>query len=158
MAGYSGTPLVQKIGIKTGHRLLLRNDPPSFLADLGKLPDGVATTARVTGKANVAVYFTDKLKSLERDFSALARSIEPDGMLWVAWPKKASGKVTDLTEDVVRRVAIERGLVDVKVCAIDDTWSGLKLVVRLENRPATKAAAARPHSSLKEGAQKKKER
>jgi hypothetical protein len=152
MAGYSGTPLVQKIGIKAGCRLLLRNDPPSFLADLGRLPKGVATTDRVAGKANVAVYFTDQLKSLEKDFSALARSIQPDGMLWIAWPKKASGKATDLTEDVVRRVALERGLVDVKVCAIDETWSGLKLVVRLKDRPAAKAAAARPR-----GSQKKKE-
>jgi len=146
MAGYSGTPLVQKIGIKTGHRLLLRNDPPSFLSDLGRLPEGVATTDRVAGKANVAVYFTDKLAALERDFPALARTIEPDGMLWVAWPKKASGKPTDLTEDVVRRVALERGLVDVKVCAIDETWSGLKLVVRLKDRATKKAVAA---SSLK---------
>src|SRR5215467_9016045 len=134
MAGYSGTPLVQKIGIKAGHRLLLRNDPPSFLDDLGRLPDGVATTDRLAGKAHVAVFFTDKRAALEKDFAALARAIEPDGMLWVAWPKKASGKPTDLTEDVVRRVALERGLVDVKVCAIDETWSGLKLVVRLKDR------------------------
>lgn len=146
MAGYSGTPLVQKIGIKPGNRLLLRNDPPSFLSDLGRLPDGVATTDRVSGKVNVAVYFTDKLAALEKDFVPLARAIEPNGMLWIAWPKKASGKATDLTEDVVRRVALERGLVDVKVCAIDDTWSGLKLVVRLKDRPAAqkrKAAASR---------------
>ncbi|HLW52067.1 MAG TPA: DUF3052 domain-containing protein [Candidatus Angelobacter sp.] len=139
MAGYSGTPLVQKIGIKAGHRLLLRNDPPGFLGDLGRLPEGVAPTDRLASKANVAVYFTDKLAALEKDFAALARAIEPDGMLWVAWPKKASGKPTDLTEDVVRRVALERGLVDVKVCAIDETWSGLKLVVRLKDRPAKKA-------------------
>lgn len=146
MAGYSGTPLVHKIGIKPGNRVLLRNDPRSFLSNLGRLPDGVATTDRVAGKANVAVYFTDKLAALEKDFMALARAIEPDGMLWIAWPKKASGKATDLTEDVVRRVALERGLVDVKVCAIDDTWSGLKLVVRLKDRPAAqkrKAAASR---------------
>jgi hypothetical protein len=142
MAGYSGTPLVQKIGIKPGHRLLLRNDPPSFLRDLGRLPDGVAATDRVAGKANVAVYFTDKLAALEKDFPALTKAIEPDGMLWVAWPKKASGRATDLTEDLVRRVALARGLVDVKVCAIDETWSGLKLVVRLKDRPAPKAAAA----------------
>lgn len=138
MAGYSGTPLVQKIGVRPGHRLVLRNDPPSFLHDMGRLPEGVATTDRLAGKANIVVYFTDKLSALEKDFSALARTMEPDGMLWIAWPKKASGKTTDITEDVVRRVALERGLVDVKVCAIDETWSGLKLVVRLKDRPPKK--------------------
>ena len=130
---------MQKIGVKPGHRLVLRNDPPSFLRDMGRLPEGVAATARLTGKANVVVYFTDKLAALEKDFSALARTMEPDGMLWIAWPKKASGKPTDITEDVVRRVALERGLVDVKVCAIDETWSGLKLVIRLKDRPGKKA-------------------
>lgn len=142
MAGYSGTPLIQKIGIKPGHRLLLRNHPTSFLSDLGTLPEGVSTTDRARGKANVAVYFTDKLAALEKDFLLLARAIEPDGMLWVAWPKKASGKPTDLTEDIVRRVALDRGLVDVKVCAIDETWSGLKLVVRLKDRTQKKPGSA----------------
>jgi hypothetical protein len=146
MAAYSGTPLLQKIGIKPGHRLVVRNDvvrndPPRFLSDLGRLPEGVATTDRLSGKANVVVYFTDRLAALERNFSALAGTLKPDGMLWIAWPKKASGKPTNLTEDLVRRVALERGLVDVKVCAIDDTWSGLKLVVRLKDRPATKSAS-----------------
>ena len=136
MAGYSGTPLVQKIGIKAGHRVVLRNHPASFLRYLGRLPQGVKPSERLGGKANVVVFFTDKLARLEKDFAALARSLEPDGMLWIAWPKRASGLPTDLTEDVVRRVALERGLVDVKVCAIDDTWSGLKLVIRLKDRPA----------------------
>jgi hypothetical protein len=141
MAGYSGTPLVQKIGIKAGHRLVLRNHPASFLRDLGKLPDGVTQSGRLAGKANVVVFFADRLAALENDFSALARTMEADGMLWVAWPKRASGLPTDLTEDIVRRVALERGLVDVKVCAIDDTWSGLKLVIRLKDRPAKKPAS-----------------
>jgi hypothetical protein len=140
MAGYSGTPLVQKIGIKAGHRLVLRNHPPSFLRDLGKLPDGVTQSERLGGKANVVVFFTDRLAALENDFSALARTMGSDGMLWIAWPKRASGRPTDLTEDIVRRVALERGLVDVKVCAIDDTWSGLKLVIRLKDRPVKKPA------------------
>jgi hypothetical protein len=136
MAGYSGTPLVKKIGIKPGHSLALCNHPPSFLKELGTLPDGVTRASRSGGRANVVVYFTDKLAALEKDFAALAGTMEPDGMLWVAWPKRASGQPTDLTEDVVRRVALDRGLVDVKVCAIDDTWSGLKLVVRRKDRPA----------------------
>lgn len=142
MAGYSGTPLAQKIGIKAGHRLVLRNHPASFLRDLGKLPDGVIHNDRLTGKANVVVFFTDKLLALENSFAALAAIMESDGMLWIAWPKRASGVPTDLTEDVVRRVALERGLVDVKVCAIDETWSGLKLVIRLKDRPAKKPARA----------------
>jgi hypothetical protein len=142
MAGYSGTPLAQKIGIKAGHRLVLRNHPASFLRDLGKLPEGVKQSDRLVGKANVVVFFTDKLSALENDFSALARAMESDGMLWIAWPKRASGVPTDLTEDVVRRVALARGLVDVKVCAIDDTWSGLKLVIRLKDRPAAKRKKA----------------
>jgi hypothetical protein len=108
MAGYSGAPLLQKIGIKPGHRLVVRNDvqrnePPCFLRNLGRLPEGVAITDRLSGKANVVVYFTDRLAALERSFSALAATLEPDGMLWIAWPKKASGKPTDLTEDLVRR-------------------------------------------------------
>jgi hypothetical protein len=134
MAGYSGTPLVQKIGIKPGHRVILRNHPASFVKDLGKLPEGVKTSERLSGKANVVVYFTDKRAALEKDFSGLSSTIVPDGMLWVSWPKKASGKSTDLTEDVVRNIGLERGLVDVKVCAIDETWSGLKFVVRLKDR------------------------
>jgi hypothetical protein len=150
MAGYSATPLVQKIGIKPGHRLLLRNEPPGFLSDLGRLPDGVAPRKRLAGKANVVVFFTDKVASLEKDFAALAGAIKPDGMLWIAWPKKASGRVTDLTEDVVRRVALERGLVDVKVCAIDDTWSGLKLVVRLKDRRSNKVAGRSAVSAKKQ--------
>ncbi len=150
MAGYSGTPLVQKIGIKPGHRLLLHNHPASFLSDLGELPEGVTQSGRFAGKANVVVYFTERLAVLEKDFSALAGVMEPDGMLWVAWPKKASGRATDLTEDVVRRVALKRGLVDVKVCAIDDVWSGLKLVIRLKDRPAKKAAGRRPTTARKQ--------
>jgi hypothetical protein len=146
MAGYSGTPLLQKIGIKPGHRLLLRNHPPSFLSDLGNLPDGVATTDKLIGRADVAVYFTDKRAALEKDFRVLAGKLVTNGMLWIAWPKKASGRPTDLTEDVVRKIGLSCGLVDVKVCAIDDTWSGLKFVIRLEDRAEKKSVAARPES------------
>src|SRR5215467_11710071 len=125
MAGYSGTPLIQKIGIKPGHRVVLRNHPSSFVKDLGKLPDGVKSSERLSGKANVVVYFTDKRAALEKDFAALSKALVADGMVWIGWPKKASGRVTDLTEDIVRRIGLESGLVDVKVCAIDETWSGL---------------------------------
>jgi hypothetical protein len=134
MAGYSGTPLVQKIGIKPGHRVVLRNHPPTFIKDLGKLPEGAESVERLSGKANVVVYFTDKRSALEKDFGALSAALVPDGMLWIGWPKKASGRPTDLTEDIVRRVGLACGLVDVKVCAIDETWSGLKFVIRVKDR------------------------
>ncbi|MGC2694797.1 MAG: DUF3052 domain-containing protein [Candidatus Angelobacter sp.] len=134
MAGYSGTPLIQKIGIKPGHRVVLRNHPVSFVKDLGKLPEGAESSDRLSGKANVVVYFTERLVELEKDFPRLSAALVPDGMLWIGWPKKASGRPTDLTEDVVRKIGLERGLVDVKVCAIDETWSGLKFVIRLKDR------------------------
>jgi hypothetical protein len=134
MAGYSGTPLIQKIGIKPGHRIILRNHPASFVKDLGKLPEGAQSSDRLSGKANVAVYFTERLADLEKDFPRLAAVLVPDGMLWISWPKKTSKRVTDLTEDVVRRVGLACGLVDVKVCAIDETWSGLKFVIRVKDR------------------------
>ena len=136
MAGYSGTPLIQKIGIKPGHRVVLRNHPASFVQDLGKFPDGAESSDRLSGKADVVVYFTEWLAALEKDFSRLSAALVPDGMLWIGWPKKSSGRPTDLTEDVVRRVGLACGLVDVKVCAIDDTWSGLKFVIRVKDRPA----------------------
>jgi hypothetical protein len=136
MAGYSGTPLAQKIGIKPGHRVFLRNQPENFLRDLGKLPQDVILTDQLARAANVLVYFTDELSGLEKDFSRLMRKLPPDGMLWISWPKKASGRPTDLTEDIVRNAGLKRGLVDVKVCAIDETWSGLKFVVPLKDRPA----------------------
>jgi hypothetical protein len=134
MAGYSGTLLVQKIGIKAGHRVVLRNHPASFVKDLGKLPDGAQSSDHISGKANVVIYFTDKRAALEKEFSRLSDALVPDGMLWIGWPKKASGRATDLTENVVREIGLERGLVDVKVCAIDETWSGLKFVIRLKDR------------------------
>jgi hypothetical protein len=134
MAGYSGTPLIQKIGIKPGHRIILRNHPASFVKGLGKLPEGAESADRLSGKANVIVYFTDRLSELQKDFARLSALLVPDGMLWISWPKKASGRLTDLTEDIVRRIGLERGLVDVKVCAIDETWSGLKFVIRVKDR------------------------
>jgi hypothetical protein len=134
MAGYSGTPLIQKIGIKPGHRVILRNHPASFVKDLGKLPEGAVSADRLSAQANVIVYFTERLAELEKDFPRLAAALVPDGMLWIGWPKKASGRPTDLTEDIVRRVGLACGLVDVKVCAIDETWSGLKFVIRVKDR------------------------
>jgi len=149
MAGYSGTPLIQKIGIKPGHRVVLRNHPFSFVKDLGKLPEGVESSERLSGKANVVVYFSEKRAALEKDFAALSAALMPDGMIWIGWPKKASGRATDLTEDVVRQIGLERGLVDVKVCAIDETWSGLKFVIRVKDRPANNQAKVTGGKRLK---------
>jgi hypothetical protein len=144
MAGYSGTPLVQKIGIKPGHQVVLRNHPPSFLRDLGKLPEGATAGERLNGAADVVVYFTEKRSALERDFPTLASKLQPAGMLWIAWPKKASGRPTDLAENVVRETGLGFGLVDVKVCAIDEIWSGLKFVIRLKDRLGAKSARRSP--------------
>lgn len=137
MAGYSGTPLPQKLGIKPGARLALQNAPTGFDKTLGKLPEGVvvAPPGRAKAAFDVMVAFFDSEKAFESQLPKLEQALDPSGGLWIAWPKKASGVTTDMTEDVVRRHALPRGLVDNKVCAIDATWSGLRLVVRVENRP-----------------------
>ena len=135
MAGYSGTPLPKKLGIKEGHRLALIRAPDGFAGILGELP-GVVTQIGLAGKAplDVILVFVTRRAQLEKELAALRRRMALAAGLWVAWPKRASGVPTDMTEDVVREVALPTGLVDNKVCAIDDTWSGLRLVIRLENR------------------------
>jgi hypothetical protein len=134
VAGYSKTPLVGKLGIKPGFKLLLVNAPHGFDATLGELPAGVSKTTRPGGAADVALVFTKSLTDLQKRFSPLAKLVAPAGSLWVSWPKKTSGVKSDLDENVVRKVGLEAGLVDVKVCAVDDTWSGLKFVYRLKDR------------------------
>lgn len=133
-AGYSGTPLVRKLGIGPGARLALLGAPDGFDETLGALPEDVAVTRRLGGARDVVVFFTTERARLAGRLDALRAAIAPDGMIWVAWPKKASKVPTDVTEDVVREVVLPTGLVDVKVCAIDATWSGLKLVIRKELR------------------------
>jgi hypothetical protein len=132
--GYSGTPLPKKLGFKPGMRAALLDAPDGFGATLGELPDGVEVARRLGGRFDLVVVFVTERGQLERRLEALRRAIAPDGMVWVAWPKKASGVATDMTEDVVRDVALPTGLVDVKVAALDATWSGLKLVIRRELR------------------------
>jgi hypothetical protein len=135
MAGYSGTPLVQKLGIKPGHRVAIVGSPANFMQMLGKLPDAVAVLGpRSRGACDVVVFFAANLSSLEKAFKRLAGRLSPAGGFWVGWPKKTSGVDTDLTEDRVREVGIAAGLVDNKVCAIDETWSGLRFVVRIRDR------------------------
>jgi hypothetical protein len=133
-AGYSGTPLVRKLGFRPGMRSVWIDAPEGFAALLGELPDGVAVRTALRGRADLVVCFVTARRGLERRVDGLRRAIAPDGMAWAAWPKRSSGVATDMTEDVVRDVALPAGLVDVKVCAIDATWSGLKLVVRRELR------------------------
>ena len=136
-AGYSGTPLPTKLGIKPGHRVLLDSAPAGFEDELlVPLPEGVAVSRRA-GKTpyDVVVAFrTDTADAHEEPRARHRTRIPKHGALWIAWPKKSSGIVTDITEDVVRREALEIGVVDVKVCAIDATWSGLKLVYRTTDR------------------------
>ena len=135
MAGYSGTPLAQKLGIKDGHRVAFPSAPEGFRDLLGELPDGVSIKARVRGPLDVIVFFTKSRAELERRLPALRRAMDPAGGLWIAWPKRSSGVETDMTEDVAREFGLANRLVDNKVAAIDETWSGLRLVIRLEDRP-----------------------
>jgi hypothetical protein len=134
MAGYSGTPLVQKLGIKPDGRLYLASPPANFDTTLGQLPAGVERVGGTASGVDVAVLFVTDRANLEKRFGKLAARLTAAGMLWIAWPKKASGVATDLTENLVRDIGLAAGLVDVKVCAIDDTWSGLKFVYRLKDR------------------------
>jgi hypothetical protein len=135
VAGYSGTPLPQKLGIKAGAKLAMLSAPKTFAKTLGKLPPGVKAVPFGKGPFDVIVAFFEKEAAYKTQLPKLEEALEPSGGLWIAWPKRASGVPTDMTEDLVRKHALPRGLVDNKVCAIDDTWSGLRLVVRVENRP-----------------------
>jgi hypothetical protein len=135
-AGYSGTPLPKKLGIQEGHQVALIGAPPDFADTLGELPPGVAVAHELAGIVpfDVILLFTMRQSDLERAFLAAAVRLATGGGLWVAWPKQASGFVTDVTEYSVRRVGLASGLVDNKGCAIDDTWSGLRFVVRVKDR------------------------
>lgn len=134
MVGYSGTPLARKLGITDGSRLALLSAPEGFAGELAPLPEGVTVLRRLAPDLDVAVLFVTERRELERRFPAVAKAVFPAGGFWVAWPKRASKVPTDLTEDVLREVALPRGLVDNKVCAVTDVWSGLRLVWRKENR------------------------
>ena len=147
MAGYSGTPLPTKLGIKKDHRVALIHAPASFAKILGNLPEGVKIRQSNRRKQepsenanllDVMVFFTDNRAELVKEFRGLAERLSPAGGLWIAWPKKASGVPTDLTEDRIREIGLEAGLVDNKVCAVDHTWSGLRFVHRLKDRPKLK--------------------
>jgi hypothetical protein len=134
-AGYSGTPLPKKLGIKPGHRVLLLSAPELFEeSTLGELPEDVRVAHRLGGKADVIVSFHTARADLAKRMPRLREAMEPAAGLWIAWPKRASKVETDLTEDVVRELALANTLVDNKVAAIDAIWSGLRLVIRLRDR------------------------
>ena len=134
-ADYSGTPLPRKLGIKPGARLCLVGAPGGFDITLGELPAGAVLRTKLRGPFDVIVAFVDSVAGLERRLPALKRSLDPAGGLWIAWPKRSSGVPTDLGDGIVRRLGLAAGLVDNKVCAIDATWSGLRFVYRLADRP-----------------------
>jgi len=134
VAGYSGTPLAKKLGIKPGDSVALLAAPDGFERTLDGLPDGVQLRATARGTHAVVVSFHTQRADLERRIPSLLRALDVNGGLWIAWPKKASKVPTDITEDTVREVFLPLGLVDNKVCAIDDIWSGLRVVWRKENR------------------------
>ena len=129
LAGYSGTPLVTKLGIKPKSRLVLIDAPRSFMMALGKLPDGVAVRKSVVEERDLVIWFVKSKKMLERRIKIIARQVGGGG-LWIVWPKMTSRIASDLTQQTVRRAGLSTGLVDYKVCAIDETWSGLKFSVR----------------------------
>jgi hypothetical protein len=134
VAGYSGTPLRQKLGIKPGLDVVTLNAPTNYRRLLGPVPEGVTFSDRLKPSSSFVHVFIKKRSELEKKLSILREKIADTGTVWVSWPKKSSGVPTDVTEDVVRVVALPLRFVDVKVCAIDETWSGLKLMVRRENR------------------------
>jgi len=135
MAGYSGTPLAKKLGIKPGYKLGLVNAPKGFQKELAGMPEAVKiTVSRLVGPLDLILLFLTSEKNLIKEFPKVKEKLSRTGMLWVAWPKKSSGVTTDLSFDVVQKFGLAAGLVDVKICAVNDIWSGLKFVYRLKDR------------------------
>jgi hypothetical protein len=133
MAGYSRTPLPQKLGIKPGTTVVVINEPPQYRKLLGKL-DRITFSNRIAADSGFVHFFSTNRNELEKKLPILREKIADNGTIWVSWPKKSANVPTDITEDVVREIALPLGLVDIKVCAVDETWSGLKLMIRREKR------------------------
>jgi hypothetical protein len=134
MAGYSATPLLQKLGIKPGTIVVAIGAPGNYRKLLGQIPSGVNFATRPVGKTKFVHLFSKERRGLQTHLQSLRQKVADDAAIWVSWPKKSSGVPTDITEDVIRAVALPLGFVDIKVCAVDETWSGLKLMIRRENR------------------------
>ena len=137
MTGYSRTPLPQKLGIRPGASVLVINGPKGYRKLLAKLPEGARLTDRVTTRLGFVHLFTAQRDELERELKFLRPRLSDTGTLWVSWPKKSAGMPTDVTENTIRELALPLGLVDTKVCAVNEIWSGLKLMVRKEHRRST---------------------
>jgi len=134
MPGYSGTPLPKKLGIKDGFQVRLIDAPPEVVAELTPSLDKCRFVSDAKTAIDFAMLFTKSAASLKKEFSRVAKALTPAGMIWVSWPKKSSGVPTDLNENIVREIGLAAGLVDVKVCAVTEVWSGLKFVRRLKDR------------------------
>jgi hypothetical protein len=134
MAAYSKTPLAQKLGIKPEMKVAALNAPAGYRKLLTPMPAGVSFTDKATAGVRFVHLFATKRRVLARELKRLRKLLDDAGVLWISWPKKSSGVETDITEDVIREVCLPLGFVDVKVCAVDDTWSGLKLMIRREER------------------------
>jgi hypothetical protein len=134
MAGYSGTPLSKKLGIKEGSKVFLANAPEDYMQLVDPLPNGVEFSPQINPDTDIVHVFSTERILLMNDLRTFLKSLKQDGTIWVSWPKKSSKVPTDITEDAIREIALPMGLVDIKVCAIDEVWSGLKLVIRRENR------------------------
>ena len=128
-AGYSATPLAKKLGIKEGFKIRIVNQPANYFELFTKMPEKLRILTDKKIKKNLIHYFTRQAEDLYKDIVFLRNEIEQDGSIWISWPKKASKVPTDITEDIIRDLALANGLVDIKVCAVDETWSGLKLVI-----------------------------
>lgn len=133
-AGYSGTPLAKKLGIKERSRVFIFSAPSGFAKLLEPLPSDVVFQTKEDKTADMAHLFVTEASELEKQLATLRKKLKPDAAIWVSWPKKSSRVATDITEDTIRALALPIGFVDIKVCAIDEVWSGLKLVVRKELR------------------------
>jgi hypothetical protein len=138
MAGYSGTPLPQKLGIKPGTIVVAIDPPDHYRKLLEPIPSGVNFASRAVGKTKFFHLFVKERRALQNHLQSLRQKIAEDAAVWISWPKKSSGVATDITEDVIRSVALPLGFVDIKVCAVDETWSGLKLMIRRQNRKSNK--------------------
>ncbi|MEM7130161.1 MAG: DUF3052 domain-containing protein [Chloroflexota bacterium] len=134
MAGYSGTPLVKKLGIKDNFRTYVKNAPDDYAQMVSPLPDRVKILTRLSNDLDMVHFFTKSQNELRSHLPKIVGRIKPSGMIWISWPKKASKVPTDIAEDIIRDIVLPMGLVDVKVCAVDEIWSGLKVVIRKENR------------------------
>jgi len=132
--GYSGTPLAKKLGIKEAFKIRLVDQPDYYFNLFTDLPETLSIMKDKKTKKNLIHYFAKSAAALRNDIVALRNEIEPNGMIWISWPKKASKIATDITEDTIRELALTNGLVDIKVCAVDEVWSGLKLVIPVKDR------------------------